>query len=169
MKRSSSVVFVALVLGLGACAPKTTDRLLAMRYESGWNVTGLDEAIARAGDREVAVTELGRTAWGSHHVAVVRTEEKPHYHRFHDLTVVVLRGEGVLTVDQRRFPMAVGDVAHVQRGVPHFFRNTADGASAALVVFSPPFDGRDFVTEDEPEDADEEEDSKPTSSGWWPF
>lgn len=162
------VPVVLVVLALAGCAPQTSpDRLLAMRYDA-WKVSRLDAEIARAGDKEVAVTELGRTAWGSHHVAVVRTSEKPHYHRFHDLAVVVLRGEGVLTVEQKQFPMKAGDVAHVPRGVPHFFRNTSEEPSAAFVVFSPPFDGRDVVNEEtvgKEEDADE----APKSGGWWPF
>lgn len=168
MKRHAPAFLVALGLALAGCAPKAKpDRLLAMRYDT-WKVSPLDTEIARAGDKDVAVTELGRTAWGSHHVAVVRTSEKPHYHRFHDLTVVVLRGEGVLTVDQRQFPMTVGDVAHVQRGVPHFFRNTSKEPSAAFVVFSPPFDGRDVVTEEEAPAPAAAKDEAPKSRGTWP-
>jgi mannose-6-phosphate isomerase-like protein (cupin superfamily) len=165
MKRHAAVVLVVLGLAFAGCAAKTSpDRLIAMRYDA-WRVSRLDAEIARAGSGDVAVTELGRTAWGSHHVAVVRTSEKPHYHRFHDLTVVVLRGEGVLTVEQRQFPMTVGDVAHVRRGAPHFFRNTSEEPSAALVIFSPPFDGRDVVGEQEPPKPEE----APKSGGFWPF
>ena len=167
MKRHAAVVLVALAFA-GCAAKASPDRLIAMRYDT-WRVSRLDAEIARAGDEEVAVTELGRTAWGSHHVAVVRTSEKPHYHRFHDLTVVVMRGKGVLTVGQRQFPMTVGDVAHVQRGVPHFFRNTAEEPSAALVIFSPPFDGRDVVAEKEPPKPEEGADETPKSGGFWPF
>jgi len=173
MARKSWLVPAALVLFVTGCMPQVSgNRTLAMRYEGGWKMSGLDAEIARAGNRDVAITELGRTAWSSHHVAVVRTEEKPHYHRFHDLTVVVLRGEGLLTVEQKQIPMSVGDVAHIQRGVPHFFRNTSSQPSAALVMFSPPFDGRDTVAEEEPKrktDEDEDEEDAPKKRGWWPF
>lgn len=172
MAGKSWLALAGLVLFTAGCMPQaTTNRTLAMRYEAGWKISGLDSEIARAGNRDVAVTELGRTAWSSHHIAVVRTEEKPHYHRFHDLTVVVLRGEGLLTAEQKQIPMSVGDVAHIPRGTPHFFRNTSSQPSAALVMFSPPFDGRDTVAEEEKKakkDDDEEEDA-PKKRGWWPF
>ena len=169
MTTRSMLAAAALALSVSACATNTGgNRLLAMRYESGWKMSELDAEIARAGNRDVAVSELGRTAWVSEHIAVVRTEEKPHYHRFHDSTVVVLRGEGLLTVDQKQVPMKVGDVAHIHRGVPHFFRNTGSGASAALVIFSPPFDGRDFVAEEKKPDEDAPK-KKKKKRGWWPF
>jgi quercetin dioxygenase-like cupin family protein len=98
----------------------------------------------------------------------VRTEEKPHYHRFHDLTVTVIRGEGVLNVGTRAIRMKEGDVAHVHRGTAHFFRNTGKEPAAAFVVFSPPFDGRDTVSaKDAGEAAVEEAAAKPKKSGWF--
>ena len=172
MTRRSTLVAVTVALFAAACAPRTSNRLLAMRYESGWKMSELDAEIARAGNRDVAVSELGRTAWVSEHIAVIRTEEKPHYHRFHDMTVVVLRGEGLMTVDQKQIAMRPGDVMHVHRGVPHFFRNTSGSSSAALVIFSPPFDGRDFVSEEEkkkPEDDEDEDRPKKKKRWWWPF
>lgn len=169
MKRTTPFAVAVLAFLASACAERTSNRLLAMRYESGWKMSELAAEIARAGNRDVAVAELGRTAWVSEHIAVVRTEEKPHYHRFHDSTVVVLRGEGLLTVDQKQIAMKVGDVAHVHRGVPHFFRNTASSPSAALVIFSPPFDGRDFVAEEQKKSDDDEDEPKRKRSWWWPF
>jgi mannose-6-phosphate isomerase-like protein (cupin superfamily) len=170
MKRTMPFVIVALALVVSACAERTSNRVLALRYESGWKMSALDAEIARAGSRDVAVSELGRTAWVSEHIAVVRTEEKPHYHRFHDSTVVVLRGEGLMTVDQKQIPMKTGDVAHIHRGVPHFFRNTSSSPAAALVIFSPPFDGRDFVAEEEKKKAEDDEDRpRKKRSWWWPF
>ena len=170
MKRTLPLAIAALALVVSACAERTSNRLLALRYESGWKMSELDAEIARAGSRDVAVSELGRTAWVSEHIAVVRTEEKPHYHRFHDSTVVVLRGEGLMTVDQKQIAMKAGDVAHIHRGVPHFFRNTASSPSAALVIFSPPFDGRDFVAEEEKKKSEDDEDEpKKRRRWWWPF
>lgn len=172
------LALVVLVTGVGCSTPRPNP-LLAMRYEKGWEKKDLDSLIRRSGVRAVHVTTLGNTAWISHHVAVVRTEEKPHYHRFHDMTVTVLRGEGVLNVDTRAIRMKEGDVAHIHRGTPHFFRNTGETPAAAFVVFSPPFDGRDVVTARKDsgrggEVAPDEEDGdpapskeKPEKSGWF--
>ena len=166
-------VRIAAALGAAAmfagCGAAPANTMFAMRYEKGWEKTDLDRLISRGGQREVSVTTLGNTAWVSHHVAVVRTEEKPHYHRFHDLTVTVLRGEGVLNVGTRAIRMKPGDVAHVHRGTPHFFRNTGEEPAAAFVVFSPPFDGRDTVTaKEEKKDGAGEGAGKPKKkSGWF--
>jgi mannose-6-phosphate isomerase-like protein (cupin superfamily) len=166
MTRKAAVflVFAALSVVHGCGVSPPTPRF-AMRYEKGWDKSTLADIIARAGSGEVAVVSLGSTAWVSHHVAIVRTEEHPHYHRFHDLTVTVLQGEGILTVEHQRIAMRAGDVAHVQRGIPHFFRNTGKQPAAAFVVFSPPFDGRDTVTA-EPQKTPE---APPKKKGWWPF
>lgn len=155
---------LALVAG---CTATPTSTMFALRYEKGWEKADLDELIARNGERDVNVITLGNTAWVSHHVAVVRTEEKPHYHRFHDLTVTVLRGEGVLNVGTRAVRMKAGDTAHVHRGTPHFFRNTGEDPAAAFVVFSPPFDGRDTVTAREEKPAGDDAKKPKKKSGWF--
>jgi mannose-6-phosphate isomerase-like protein (cupin superfamily) len=147
------VAVATLSLLVGCSSAAIPNPRLSLRYDGDWRATDVDAEIRRAGSEDVAVANLGHTAWVSHHVAVVRTSEKPHYHRFHDMTVFVLRGEGVLTVEQKQMPMKMGDVVHVPRGTPHFFRNTGESPAVAAVVFSPPFDGRDTVSA--PEGADE--------------
>jgi mannose-6-phosphate isomerase-like protein (cupin superfamily) len=123
---------------------------LILRYEKGLETRDLNSLVQQAGPGPVAVIELGRTAWVSHHLAVVREAETPQYHRFHDLTVIVLRGEGVIDLEGKRFAMRPGDVVHIHRGVRHFFRNGGKDAAATFMTFSPPFDGRDTVTAEAP-------------------
>ncbi len=151
---------LALVAG---CSAETTNPRLILRYEKGLDVRDLNSLVQQAGPGPIAVIELGRTAWVSEHLAVVREAETPHYHRFHDITVFVLRGEGVMDLEGKRFTMRAGDVAHVYRGVRHFFRNTGKDAAVAFVTFSPPFDGRDTVSADAP--AAEQPPAAGTSSG----
>ena len=159
------IAMAALVLVSG-CAMEAPNPRLTLRYEKGLQAADLSSLIARAAPGPVAVIELGRTAWVSHHLAVVREAEVPHYHRFHDLTVVVLRGEGVLDMEGKRFVMKPGDIAHVQRGVRHFFRNRGRDPAVSFVTFSPPFDGRDTVTAEVPAAAEPPEAPK---KSWWPF
>ncbi len=163
-----------LLAGCSATAVRD-DPLFTMRYEKGVEAFDLDSLVSRAGSGPVSVIDLGRTAWVSHHVALVREGEVPHYHRFHDLTVVVLRGEGIIDIEGKRFTLKRGDVSYVQRGVRHYFRNTGKDLAAAFVTFSPPFDGRDTVTvevpaEKAPETAPAPEPAPaPEQKRWWQF
>ena len=158
------VLFAAVLLG--GCALEAPNPRFTLRYEKGMDATDLKALMSRAGPGPVSVIDLGRTAWVSHHLAVVREAEVPHYHRFHDLTVVVMRGEGVIDIEGKRYAMKSGDVVHVQRGVRHFFRNTGSGPAASFVTFSPPFDGRDTVTAELPAT---EQAPEPTKKSWWRF
>jgi len=166
------VVAVVLVGCSTAATAPHPDPLLAMRYDKGVEAYDLDSLVARAAPGPVAVVDLGRTAWVSHHVAIVREGEQPHYHRFHDLTVVVLRGEGIMDIEGRRVALKAGDVAYVQRGVRHYFRNTGKDLAAAFVTFSPPFDGRDMViaevpAEAAPPTAPTSPAPPPSQKSWW--
>jgi mannose-6-phosphate isomerase-like protein (cupin superfamily) len=157
---SLGLLALALVAGCGA---EAANPRLILRYEKALDVRDLNSLVQQAGPGPIAVIELGRTAWVSEHLAVVREAETPHYHRFHDITVFVLRGEGVMDLEGKRFTMRAGDVTHVYRGVRHFFRNTGKEAAVAFVTFSPPFDGRDTVSGDTP--AAEQPSAAGTSSG----
>jgi mannose-6-phosphate isomerase-like protein (cupin superfamily) len=159
------LMLVAAVL-LGGCALEAPNPRFTLRYEKGMDATDLKSLMSRAGPGPVSVIDLGRTAWVSHHLAVVREAEVPHYHRFHDLTVVVMRGEGVIDIEGKRYAMKSGDVVHVQRGVRHFFRNTGSSPAASFVTFSPPFDGRDTVTAEVPAT---EQVPEPAKKSWWRF
>jgi mannose-6-phosphate isomerase-like protein (cupin superfamily) len=148
------------------CALQAANPRLTLRYEKGVESAELTSLMSRAGPGPVALVDLGRTAWVSHHLAVVRVAEQPHYHRFHDLTVVVMRGEGVLDLEGRKIAMKAGDVAHIQRGARHFFRNTGSDPGAAFITYSPPFDGHDTVTAEIPAAERAPEDS---GKSWWRF
>jgi mannose-6-phosphate isomerase-like protein (cupin superfamily) len=148
-KKRLLLVSLAVACSAG-CATTAANPKLALRYDKGLEINDLSSLMRRAGPGPVVILDLGRTAWVSEHLAVVREGEVPHYHRFHDLTVSVLRGEGVMDVEGRRFAVTAGDVVHINRGVRHYFRNTGKEPAASFVVFSPPFDGRDTVTAEVP-------------------
>lgn len=174
-------VCVAVLLAGCSTATVRNNPLFTMRYDKGVEAFDLDSLVSRAGSGPVTVLDLGRTAWVSHHVALVREGEVPHYHRFHDLTVMVLRGEGIIDIEGRRFTLKAGDVSYVQRGVRHHFRNTGKDLAAAFVTFSPPFDGRDTVTVEAPAEKEapaapapetaptREAAPAPKQKSWWQF
>jgi quercetin dioxygenase-like cupin family protein len=91
--------------------------------------------------------EVGRSPAASWHVVQVQGAETPHRHRTHDLTVFVLRGRGVLTLDGHRTPMQAGDAALIPRDRVHCFARSGTDRAVALVVFIPPLDAPDNVPE----------------------
>ena len=93
----------------------------------------------------IKITTLGQGSTVSHHVVQIRDREAPHVHKNHDLTVVVLRGKGPIVIDQEQRFLGVGDVVFIPRDTVHYFTNASPDPAVALVVFSPPFDGKDTV------------------------
>lgn len=107
------------------------------------------EAHRLAPDEAIRVDLVERTAGASVHIAQVRGSERPHRHVEHDLLVLVLSGRGVLTLDGTRLAMRSGDVALVERGVPHWFASDPGTLAVAVVAFMPPLDAPDSVPLDD--------------------
>ena len=95
--------------------------------------------------QNIKVVTLGKGEGTSHHVVLIRDRETPHVHKKHDLTVVVLKGEGYLMLGKIRINLTRGDVLFIPRGNVHYFVNTYYKPSVALAAFSPPFDGKDTI------------------------
>ncbi len=89
------------------------------------------------------IVEAGRSNTLSNHIVVVRSRELPHRHNRHDSTVILLQGRGTIVVGKERKQVRPGAVLFIPRGTIHHFANDARDPSVALVVFSPPFDGKD--------------------------
>lgn len=166
MSNSGLVRVVAALVMLAGCSVAPANPRILLQYEKGPDGGRLTDLMRKTGGGPVAVIDLGRTAWVSHHLAVVRDAETPHYHRFHDLTVTVLRGQGTMDIDGKKFPLEAGDVVHVNRGLRHYFRNTGQEPAAAFVVYSPPYDGRDTVTAEVPAEEAAELPPPPAKSRW---
>ena len=109
--------------------------------------TVIDDALRRyplGPDENVRVTELGQSESASHHLAQVRFSEPWHIHRFHDLTVLIYRGTGILQVGTNELAVAAGDILFVPRGLPHRMINQSQRPSVAVVVFTPALKEKDF-------------------------
>lgn len=88
--------------------------------------------------------ELYRTQDLSFHLVRIDTGEKPHIHQKHDLFVIILKGKGIFFVGDKKYDMKKGDSVFVPKGTPHYF--LAQGGSVyAIVIFNPPFDGKDSI------------------------
>jgi len=133
------------LLGILACAPSPH---FYLRYGDQLTQSDLDKILTEnplPATQNIKVATLGRGKEISHHVVQVRDRESPHFHKEHDLTVVVLRGGGYLMFDKERVDLAAGDILFIPRGVAHYFVNTFPQPSVALAVFTPPFDGKDTI------------------------
>ena len=127
---------------LAGCAPREP------RVHIGALAPGLKAFRAThvpAPGANIRADEVGRTPGSSFHLIQVRGGEQPHRHVTHDLTIVVLRGCGVLTVEGVETRLAAGDVVVVPRGAVHWFSNTGRDVAVALVAFTPPLDVPDTV------------------------
>jgi len=89
------------------------------------------------------VVDLGRSEALSNHLAIVQSRELPHRHNRHDATVTLLRGHGTMTIGRETRHVREGAVIFIPRGVVHHYTNESDPPTVALVVYAPPFDGRD--------------------------
>ena len=139
-----------------ACAPLLLFCVLAcssapqifLQHGSELKETDVEKVLTEnplgAGEN-IKITTLGQGPSVSHHLVQVRDREKPHIHKFHDGTVVMVKGRGYLMLDNRRIDLSVRDIVYIPRGAVHYFINTASEPSVAFVVFSPPFDGKDMV------------------------
>ena len=128
-----------------ACAPAPR---IFLQYGKEFRQAELEKVLADnplGAAENIKITTLGQGPGVSHHIVQVRDREMPHLHKFHDGTVVMIRGRGYLMMENRRIELSVGDVVHIPRGAVHYYVNTASDPSVGFVVFSPPFDGQDNV------------------------
>lgn len=132
----------AVLAALAACARPPAPAIWGAVPEG---LDGFLRAHPLATGEPLRADEVARGDAASWHVVQVATAERPHRHRAHDLTVVVLRGEGILTLDGQRIPLRAGDAAVVRRHRPHWFERRGARPAVALVVFTPALDAPDSV------------------------
>jgi mannose-6-phosphate isomerase-like protein (cupin superfamily) len=133
-----------------ACAPAPR---ISLQYGTEFKQAEIEKVLAEnplGASESIKITTLGQGQGVSHHVVQVRDREKPHMHKMHDGTVVMVRGRGYLMMDNRRIDLSAGDIVYIPRGAVHYFVNTAAEPAVAFVVFSPPFDGKDTVPIEKP-------------------
>jgi len=75
-RRDRMWLVVVAAAWLAGCALESPNPRFNLRYEKGMEATDLDALIRRAGPGPVSVIDLGRTAWVSHHLVVVREGEE---------------------------------------------------------------------------------------------
>ncbi len=133
-----------------ACSPASQ---ISLQYGTELKQAEVNKVLAEnplGASENIKITTLGQGQGVSHHLVQVRDREKPHIHKIHDGTVVMVKGRGYLMLENRRIDLSVGDIVYIPRNAVNYFVNTASEPTVAFVVFSPPFDGKDTVPMEKP-------------------
>ena len=96
-------------------------------------------------NEEISIKEIHRTPEWSAHVVQIRTREKSHLHKDHDVIVILERGRGTLSMGTQRRVLTPGTIAFIPRGVVHQFVNESEEPALAFVISVPPSDSKDTV------------------------
>jgi mannose-6-phosphate isomerase-like protein (cupin superfamily) len=135
---------LAALFAVGACTGcAQPPRVLLPSPPRSTAVEELLGAAPLSAGENIRATEIARGTSASLHLVRIRDREMPHVHERYDLTVTLLDGKGTLWLDGSALAMRPGDVAFVPRGTPHYFVNEGREPAAAIVSFSPAFDGPD--------------------------
>ena len=140
MRTLIASAYISLVVA--GCLPQShSARLLTADAPVPVSVTSLAPPLTPG--ENIRPTELRRGESSSLALVQVRDREQPHVHTRYDLTVVLVRGEGTLWLNNTPLEMREGDVAFIPKGTPHYFINEGSEPATAFVVFAPPFSGPD--------------------------
>lgn len=143
MRRSLSVL---VLLALAGCATQT-EWVTFPISQGGKGVTlqAWLKAHPLKPDQDVGIEELSRGETASAAIVQIRKHQGLHYHKDHDVIVILLRGQGTLTVDDRKLEVRPGSIVTIPRGTAHSFLNQSQETAVAYAMFTPAFDGTDVV------------------------
>ncbi len=106
------------------------------------NLNGLLQQNRIADGENIKAVRVMRNERIEQLLVQVRDREPLHYHADSDLTVFMLRGQGVIRVGApggiKDTAIRAGDVVHVPRGVVHAYINDGPEIGVAFVVMAPP-------------------------------
>ena len=82
--------------------------------------------------------------FSSAHLIQIRGAEKRHVHEFHDSTVFIQSGSGLMHLGKSSVKVGPGSVIFIPHGLEHYFENAGSEPATAIAVFSPAFDDKDI-------------------------
>lgn len=85
----------------------------------------------------------------SYHLVQIQGSEKPHKYESHDMAIFIQSGSGLMVMGKGSFKAGPGSIIFVPHDTPHYFTSAGNGPAVAIVVFTPPYDGKDQVPVDE--------------------
>ena len=147
MRCRLAVLVVAVSAGLAGCAANRAPTLLQPESQA-IGPAAITRALryARVGsDQPLRIDGLTQNEHFSAHLLQIRTRRARHIHAVHDVTLMVHRGRGEVTVDGRKRAVRPGDVFHVPRGTPHDCSNAGSVPLVLVAIFTPPLRTADTI------------------------
>lgn len=138
-------LILILALCASACAPKSQYLYFhpSVTPESPESLLDKIAEIEKEDFDNIKTVLLAQNKLSSHHLVVIKKAEPFHSHPQSDLWAMALKGEGEFVSGDKRFKVHPGSNIYVPRGVPHKALATGKGPIAALVIFTPPYEGKD--------------------------
>lgn len=134
---SLALIFLFFVSGCRASAARGSVVTPREALKINWSAEDLQKPIA--------VRFLRKTPQASFHIIRLKGAEKPHRHVVHDLSVFMISGRARVHLGKLTYEMRAGDVAEIPQGTLHWAESLASEGSEVYAVFTPPYDGKDFV------------------------
>ena len=78
-------------------------------------------------------------------VIFVKKEVKPHVHVNHTEQVIVLEGEGEMTIGNKKMTIKKGDILFIPKNTAHSLKVTSKDPVKVISIQAPNFDGKDRV------------------------
>ncbi len=95
--------------------------------------------------KNIYVHPLYSDSLSSSFVIFIKKEVKKHKHQYHSEHVIVLEGEGKMTLGAKEFVVKKGDVIFIPKGVPHKVTTTSKKPLKVISVQAPKFLGKDRI------------------------
>jgi len=153
-KHTTIAYWIPLLFLLAACTASPRAMLYQVNYMGRIDQKSLDRTVwenSIAKEQAVASTTLLSGDLASYHLVQIRGKESLHKHDFHDLAVFMQSGTGKIYMGKDSVKVSAGSMIFIPHGMTHQFVNIGPSPAVAIVVFSPPFNGKDVV-EIEPDD-----------------
>lgn len=153
MKIYGRLLFFILTLALTGCVSNHSSlSYYHPRLEAREMRPLLDQAkeIEKEDFENIKLVTLADNEFSSHHLVIIKKEEKLHYHAKHDAWAFVLKGKADFWLGEKRMTLKAGDSVFIPRGMHHQAVRKSKEALAAFVIFTPAFDGKDTIPVENP-------------------
>lgn len=80
---------------------------------------------------------------------VIKNEVKPHKHQFHSEHVLVIEGEGQMSLADKSFKIKKGDLVFIPKNTIHSVKTTSKQPLKVVSIQAPLFDGTDRISIEE--------------------
>ena len=87
----------------------------------------------------IGISEIVKGENVSFHIAVVKDKVREHYHKERDEIYYIVKGKGILKIDDEESAVTDGDVILIPKGSKHSLRNLEVEPLILVFISAPPF------------------------------